>query len=70
MGRINWGKIPNRSQFALFLLAITFCWLMGLMGYARSALRQHWHVYGIMRDTSADAFLPTLDRLPIEYPSR
>jgi len=60
VGKIRWGKIPARSQFALFLLAITFCWLMGLMGYARSALRQHWHVYGIVRDTSRDAFLPTL----------
>ncbi|QTD48494.1 cytochrome ubiquinol oxidase subunit I [Sulfidibacter corallicola] len=60
MGSIHWGKIPERSQYALFLLALTFCWLMGLMGYARSALRQHWHVYGVYRDTSADAFLPTL----------
>ena len=63
VGKIHWGKIPKRAQFALFLLAITFCWLMGLMGYARSALRQHWHVYGIMRDTSADAFLPTLGQV-------
>jgi len=60
MGKIHWGKIPGRAQYALFLLAITFCWLMGLMGYARSALRQHWHVYGVFRDTSADAGLPTL----------
>ncbi|MCB1041987.1 MAG: cytochrome ubiquinol oxidase subunit I [Acidobacteria bacterium] len=60
VGRIRWGTIPARAQYALFLLAITFCWLMGLMGYARSALRQHWHVYGVMRDTSPDAFLPTL----------
>jgi cytochrome bd-type quinol oxidase subunit 1 len=42
------------------LLAITFTWLMGLMGYFRSAIRQHWHVYGIIRDTSPDAFSPTL----------
>jgi hypothetical protein len=33
---------------------------MGLMGYVRSGLRQHWHVYGVVRDTSADAFTPTL----------
>jgi hypothetical protein len=33
---------------------------MGLMGYVRSGLRQHWHVYGVIRDTSADAFTPTL----------
>lgn len=65
MGEIRWGKIPARAQLALFLLAITFCWLMGLMGYARSALRQHWHVYGIVRDTSRDAFLPTLGQASI-----
>ncbi|MDJ0842477.1 MAG: cytochrome ubiquinol oxidase subunit I [Acidobacteriota bacterium] len=60
VGKIRWGQIPARAQYALFLLAVTFCWTMGLMGYARSALRQHWHVYGVMRDTSADAGLPTL----------
>jgi hypothetical protein len=26
----------------------------------RSGLRQHWHVYGVIPDTSADAFTPTL----------
>jgi cytochrome bd-type quinol oxidase subunit 1 len=26
----------------------------------RSGLRQHWHVYGIIRDNSPDAFTPTL----------
>jgi hypothetical protein len=30
------------------------------MGYVRSGLRQHWHVYGVIRDTSVDAFTPTL----------
>lgn len=60
IGPIRWGKMPPRSQYALFLAAITFTWLMGLMGYARSALRQHWHIYGVMRDTSPDAFSPTL----------
>jgi hypothetical protein len=30
------------------------------MGYVRSGIRQHWHVYGVMRDTSPDAFTPTL----------
>ena len=59
-GAINWGKMPARSQYALFFLTVTFAWLMGLMGYVRSGLRQHWHVYGVMRDTSPDAFTPTL----------
>jgi cytochrome d ubiquinol oxidase subunit I len=44
----------------LIFLAVTFTWMMGLMGYVRSGLRQHWHVYGVMRDTSVDAFTPTL----------
>ena len=30
------------------------------MGYVRSGMRQHWHVYGVMRDNSVDAFTPTL----------
>ena len=59
-GSIEWGKIPARSQYALFFLAITFTWLMGLMGYVRAGMRQHWHVYGVIRDTSVDAFTPTL----------
>jgi len=59
-GEIEWGKIPARAQYALFFLAITFAWLMGLMGYVRAGMRQHWHVYGVLRDTSADAFTPTL----------
>ena len=33
---------------------------MGLMGYARNAIRQHWHVYQVIQDTSAHAFSPTL----------
>jgi len=59
-GGIRWGDMKPRSQYALLLLAISFTWLMGLMGYMRSGLRQHWHVYGVMRDTSVDAFTPTL----------
>jgi len=57
---IRWGKVPDRSQYALFLLAISFTWLMGLMGYVRSGIRQHWHVVDIMRDNSPDAYTPTL----------
>ncbi|MFQ5430871.1 MAG: cytochrome ubiquinol oxidase subunit I [Nitrospinota bacterium] len=60
VGEMRWGKMPVRSQYALFLLAISFTWLMGLMGYVRSAIRQHWHVYTIFRDNSTEAFTPTL----------
>ncbi len=56
----KWGQIRPLSQYLLIMLAVTFTWIMGLMGYLRSGLRQHWHVYGVMRDTSPDAFTPTL----------
>jgi len=57
---LRWGRVPERAQYALFLLPVAFTWLMGLMGYIRSGIRQHWHVTGIVRDNSADAFTPTL----------
>ena len=59
-GETNWGRMPNLSQYTLIFIAVTFTWLMGLMGYVRSGLRQHWHVYGVVRDNSVDAFTPTL----------
>jgi len=59
-GAIRWGTIAPRSQYVLILLAVTFTWLMGLMGFARSGIRQHWHVYGIMRDNSVDAATPAI----------
>ncbi|HEX9885054.1 MAG TPA: cytochrome ubiquinol oxidase subunit I [Longimicrobiales bacterium] len=59
-GAIRWGQMPARSQYALFILAVTFTWLMGLMGFARSGIRQHWHVFEVMRDTSQWAATPAL----------
>lgn len=59
-GPIRWGLMPERSQYALFVLVVTFTWLMGLMGFARSGIRQHWHVWEVMRDTSAFAATPAL----------
>jgi len=59
-GAIRWGTIAPRSQYVLVLLAVTFTWLMGLMGFARSGIRQHWHIYGVMRDSSPDAVTPAL----------
>src|SRR2546422_9050276 len=59
-GAIRWGTIAPRSQYVLILLAVTFTWLMGLMGFARSGIRQHWHVYGVLRDNSVDAVTPAL----------
>jgi len=65
VGPIEWGDMPRRSQYILFLLAVSFTWLMGLMGYVRSGVRQHWHVYTIMRDYSPDAFT-----VPLGYAAR
>jgi cytochrome bd-type quinol oxidase subunit 1 len=59
-GEIRWGQMPARAQYALFVLAVTFTWLMGLMGFARSGIRQHWHIWEVMRDTSPQAFTPAL----------
>ena len=58
LGEIEWGRIPRLSQYVLFFLAVTFTWLMGLMGYIRSGIRQYWHVYQVMKDTSEGAFIP------------
>ncbi len=60
VGETRWGQIPARSQYVLIFLAVTFTWLMGLMGYVRSGLRLDWHVFGIVRDTSPGAYTPTL----------
>lgn len=60
LGGVAWGEMPARSQYVLFLIAVTFTLLMGLMGFARSGMRGPWHVYGVMKDTSEFAFTPTL----------
>ncbi len=59
IGEPRWGKMPERSQYALIAITVTFTWLMGMLGYMRAGARQYWHVYGIMKNTSPDAYLPT-----------
>ncbi len=56
----TWGQVSVRAQYALFALPIAFTWLMALMGYVRSSVRTHWHVYTIMKDTSPDNFIPAI----------
>jgi hypothetical protein len=56
----EWGKVSNRAQYALFALPIAFTWLMALMGYVRSSVRTNWHVYTVMKDNSADNFIPAI----------
>ena len=60
IGGIAWGKIPVRSQYALILLCVTIVLLMGLMGFIRSGLREDWHVYGVLRDTSVWAYTTSM----------
>ncbi len=55
-----WGEMPIRAGYCLVLNAVMVILLMSLMGYARSSSRVHWHIYGVMRDTSEYAFSPAL----------
>jgi len=57
---MKWGVMPPRSQYALVINAVFVVLTMALMGYARSASRVHWHIYGVLEDTSAYAYTPTL----------
>ncbi|MDQ7069388.1 MAG: cytochrome ubiquinol oxidase subunit I [Rhodobacterales bacterium] len=58
--KVHWGRMSERSQYALFVLPVAFTWLMGLMGYIRSSLRTKWHVYTIMKDNSPENYIPSL----------
>lgn len=60
IGGIQWGKMTQGSQYALILLMVGAVLLMSLMGYIRSGLREDWHVFGALRDTSASAFTPSM----------
>jgi hypothetical protein len=60
VGPIVWGQISVRGQYALIMLATSFTWMMGLMGYIRSSVRLFWHVNEIMRDNSPWAFTHTI----------
>ncbi|MFQ5530287.1 MAG: cytochrome ubiquinol oxidase subunit I, partial [Gemmatimonadota bacterium] len=59
IGAIRWGEITSKSQYALISLCVTIVLTMGLMGFIRSGLRENWHIYGVMQDTSQWAYTPT-----------
>ncbi len=59
VGELNWGKMTVRSQYALLLLTFVITMNMGLMGFIRSGLRGDWHIFGVMRDTSAWSYTPS-----------
>jgi len=33
---------------------------MALMGYVRSSVRTHWHVYTVMKDNSPENYIPAI----------
>ncbi|PIQ96565.1 MAG: hypothetical protein COV67_08875 [Nitrospinae bacterium CG11_big_fil_rev_8_21_14_0_20_56_8] len=59
-GEITWGSQSKVGTYAIFMMAIAFTWLMGLMGYIRSAVRLFWHVTEVVRDNSPDAYTLTI----------
>ncbi len=59
IGKLQWGRMPAISQYVLILLSIWAVMTMGIMGFIRSGLRENWHIYGVLQDTSAWAFTPT-----------
>lgn len=59
LGAIRWGEVALSTQYALIALCVDIVLTMGLMGYVRSGLREDWHIYGVLRDTSQWAFTPS-----------
>jgi cytochrome d ubiquinol oxidase subunit I len=59
VGSMNWGHVPDRSQYALLAVCVAIVLNIGLMGFIRSGLRDNWHIYGVLQDTSQWAYTPT-----------
>ncbi|MEE8423045.1 MAG: cytochrome ubiquinol oxidase subunit I [Thermodesulfobacteriota bacterium] len=59
VGEMQWGKMPPISQYVLIALSMIAVFTMGVMGFVRSGLREDWHIYGVLRDTSQWAFTPS-----------
>lgn len=59
-GPVRWGQITPRGIVALLVVAAAFTWVMGLMGYIRSAGRLEWHISELLPDRSSWAFTPSL----------
>ena len=59
VGKMNWGHVPDRSQYALLAVCVAIVLNIGLMGFIRSGLRDNWHIYGVLQDTSQWAYTPT-----------
>jgi hypothetical protein len=59
-GGIRWGDVTARSQYALVSLCVIILMTMGMMAYVRSGLRENWHIYGVLEDTSPWAYTPSI----------
>lgn len=59
-GRIAWGAIAPRAQYALVFVPAVAVYTMGLMGAIRELARQDWHVYRAVRDTTPYWYTPSL----------
>lgn len=59
-GEVSWGKINPLSQYILVFLGFSDIWLMNLMGAVRELGRKNWHVYMQVKDTTPEAYTPTL----------
>ena len=59
VGEMQWGKMSNISQYVLIGLSMIAVFTIGIMGFIRSGLREDWHVYGVLQDTSQWGFTPT-----------
>jgi cytochrome d ubiquinol oxidase subunit I len=58
IGEMKWGTMPPRSQYLLVFLCIWIVLLIGLMGFVRSGLRENWHIFGVLQDTSTSSWTP------------
>lgn len=58
LGKMSWGKMPVRSQYVLIFLCVFIVFLIGLMGFIRSGLRENWHVYAVVKDASEGNWTP------------
>lgn len=59
LGDLRWGQVSIGAQYVLIFLAVNAVMTMGIMGFIRSGLREDWHIYGVLRDTSPQAFTPS-----------
>jgi cytochrome bd-type quinol oxidase subunit 1 len=58
LGGLRWGQVGPGSQYVLLFLTVNAVLTMGIMGFIRSGLRENWHIYGVLQDTSEWAFTP------------